>query len=215
MRWFVVAWLCLSWTGSIYAEGLEAPSTSGLQTNTKDVTKIANDHLFVMREEVKKSSVKKSGFSFFSSSITPLEQALLNDLNDYLIVYGQKSLSVEAVQLKAILHNRMDQNEALAMDFLTIISAYSGSRYDKPSRKGLLGLLKGDLKYQKPVIDTVLHRDFSSIAHQEDRLFTLLLDLSPIDEKNFNTAIASACAQFLVRYPDYSKNDVIQDILAD
>ncbi|MDQ6995463.1 MAG: tetratricopeptide repeat protein [Mariprofundaceae bacterium] len=229
MRWFFVACLCLNGIGNVYAETLEspngvvpdtspasviAPSISALQSDAKDVTKIANDHLRVMREEIKKSATKKSSFLFFSSSITPLNQALLNDLNDYLNVYGQKSLSVEAVQLKAILHNRMDQNEALAMDFLTILSAYSGSRYEKASRKGLSDLLNDQLKYHKAVIDDILNLDFSTMPTQEDRLFALLTGLSAIDDKDFNPVIAKACSQFLVRYPDYRKNDMIQNILA-
>ncbi|MDQ6990698.1 MAG: tetratricopeptide repeat protein [Mariprofundaceae bacterium] len=219
MRWFFVVWLCLNGIDNVYAEALGAPNVASpsniaLRTDIKDVTKIANDHLRVMREEIKKSATKKSIFSFFSFSITPLDQALLNDLNDYLNVYGQKSLSVEAVQLKAILHNRMNQNEALAMDFLTIISSYSGSRYEKASRKGLSDLLNDKLKYHKAVIDDVLKLDFSAMPTKKDRLFALLNGLSSIDNKDFNPVIAKACSQFLVHYPDNHKNDIIQNILA-
>ncbi|MBL1353726.1 MAG: tetratricopeptide repeat protein [Zetaproteobacteria bacterium] len=214
MRLFVVMLLCLNFIGSAYANDLEIPSTSALKNNTKDVTKVANDHLAVMREEVKKSAVKKSSFSLFGSSTTPLEISLLNDLNDYMKVYGQKSLSVEAVQLKAILHNRMDQDEDLAMDFLTIISAYPNSRYEKASRKGLQGLLAGSLKYYKPTLDLVLSTDFLSMGKQSDRLFALLSAISSIDDKDFNPVIEAACSRFLVRYPDYVKGDVVQNILA-
>jgi len=217
MRLFLIGsigLMCLNLMGNAYAEDLAVPQVSALHQDVKDVTKIANDHLAVMRDEVKKSAVKKSTFAFFESSTTPLETALLHDLNDYLIVYGEKPLSVEAVQLKAILHNRMNQNEALAMNFLTIISAYSGSRYEQVSRKGLQDLLADPLKYFKPIMDTILSKNFAAMPQQSDRLFALLSGLSSIDDKAFNPVIAAACSQFLVRFPDFPQYDVVQNILA-
>jgi len=214
MRLFVAMLLCLNLVGSAYAEDAVEPSVSALKRDIKDVTMVANLHLAVMRDEIKQSAAKKSSFSLFGSSTTPLQRALLRDLNDYIKVYGEMPLSVEAIQLKAILHNRMDQNEALAMDFLTIISAYSGSRYEKASRKGLQDLLSDALKYHKSIIENLLSRDFSSIPQQSDRLFVLLSNLSALDDKDFNPVIAAACSRFLVRYPDYAKNDVVENILA-
>jgi len=215
MRLFVVLLLWLNLIGMASAQGLEEPSVSALKSDAKDVVTIANHHLAVMRDEIKHSAAKKSSFSLFGSSTTPLEVALLNDLNDYIKIYGQKSLSVEAIQLKAILHNRMDQNEALAMDFMTILSAYSGSRYEKASRKGLQNLLEDSLKYHKSVIDTVLNHDFASIPKQSERLFALLSDLSSVDDKDFNPVIAKACSRFLLRFPDNVHNDEVQLILAE
>ena len=196
------------------ADEVMVPTVEAVQLEQKDARFVANAQLDAMREQVKNSAEKSSGFSLFGPSMSALDEALLHDLNDYLVVYGDLPLSVEAVQLKAILHNRFDQHEALAMDFLYIISAYSGSRYEAASRKGLQELLADALKYEEPILGTLLTHDFTAKQQQKDRLFDLLKGLSELKSDKFDAVIAQMSALFLVRYPNYAKADVVQDILA-
>jgi len=215
MKGWLVGVLLLGLWDVAYAEKVPTPSVSPVQYEAKDVTKVANANLAVMRDTIKSSRVEKSLFgSFFGGSVSALDADMLRDLDHYLIVYGEKPLSVEAIQLKAILHNRHDDNEALAMDYLYILSAYAGSRYERTSRKGLKDLLADPLKYDEGVITTQMSVDFSSMAEQSDRLFSMLSGISAIDNEKFNRVIVDACALFLTRYPDYDKADKVQNILA-
>jgi len=214
MRKCMAVVLCFCGLSLAQAAELGQPSVVALQTQARDDTQVANDYLRVMRDEIKHSEKKKSVFSFLGTSATPLQQALLDDLDQYLVVYGDKSLSVEALQLKAILHNRMDKDEALAMDFLTIISAYSGSRYEKSSRNGLNDLLSGSLKSEQDILGALLKQDFASMPSQEDRLLALLRGLAPIQQEAFHPLISNMCAHFLVRYPNDVHDDEVQYIRA-
>ena len=132
MKGWLVGALLLNLWNVAYAEEAPIPSVSPVQYEAKDVTKVANANLAVMRDAIKSSKVEKSVFgSFFSGSVSALDADILRDLDHDLIVYGEKPLSVEAIQLKAILHNRHDENESLAMDYLYIWSAYAGTRCER------------------------------------------------------------------------------------
>jgi len=160
-------------------------------------------------------ALKDSGLlSKLFDSKNKLQQTIMDDIDAYLLTYGELAISAEAYEMAARLYQKHNSKKAI-VSYLHLLRLYPGStihgRADKAVRKLLA---EEDASFIK-VVNPVLAAGKAGGSGFARQWLDLLLSLSTLSGDDIDSVIAKSCRAFLLRYPDHPGADMVQKILAD
>ncbi len=177
---------------------------------------MAQKKIGLLRATVKATTVEKGFFSglFSSSSAKPIDNELLAEMDRFIEQFPQLPNTPEVYQLKAQVHQRIEDYRAAALDWLVSLAAYPDSAFAFEARDGLQQLANDPLKKQAKTLQAMREKLNTLNGGREQRVADLLAFMGTLQDKDFAAPIAAECNAFLMRNRDYPQQDRIVDALA-
>lgn len=166
---------------------------------------------------VVKDTSRNSGFftSLFSTSVYPIDQDLLLNMDHFIIRHPDIPETAEVFYLKAQVHRRMEAYPAAAVDLLTLLAAYPDSAWHNEANKQLKELAADQLKKQAGIIKDLTQKAKALQGERDYRLAAYLADIGKtLNEPVFAPALIAECALFLMSNRNFLDEDVIEHALA-
>lgn len=175
---------------------------------------LATKRIEVLRAAVKSSTPQKNFLSgLFSSSVRPVDSGLIAEMNRYIQRFPELPETAQVYQLRAQLHQRIEDYPAAAMDWLMLLAAYPASPLAGEARKALQQLADDKLKKQAVTLQALTDKIGLLSGEREQRVGGFLIFAGRLTEKDFAEPIAAECAAFLVRNRSYPEEERILDAL--
>jgi len=176
----------------------------------------AEANIELIRKQINDTRTEGGFFgSLFGDSETPLDLAMLQDLDDYLTIYGKQEFAADAWRMKAFLHERNNRKAAAVVDWMALMWIYPKSTLIPEANKQITALIKDAFEDDNSRLKSMLMNARLASGEQGDRWLSLLESLSQIKGDDFNKPIAELGKLFLVHFPDHVRADHAQAILAD
>lgn len=189
---------------------LASDSEAAQQQQQQALKKIA-----LLRVTVKSTTPERNFLSgLFSSSVRPVDTELLAEMNRVIEQYPDLPDTAEVYQLKAQVHQRIENYHAAALDWLVSVAAYPDSSFAVEARNGLKELSSDQLKSQAKTLQAMTVKLNTLSGGREQRVADLLAFLGTLRERDFAAPIAAECSAFLMRNRNYPEQDRILDALA-
>ncbi len=168
-------------------------------------------HLSILRDEV--DNMTQVGFfgSLFAAN-EELQQALTQDIELFLAVYSDLSLTAEAMQLKGDMLSKQHHPEAAAVAYLQTMYEFPKTDAARQAKQKVKDILEKDWDdYADDVRATLQAVPNAGVA---DRLRSLINQLYPINDKDLVAALTLLQLDFLKRFSDDAHADEVQILLA-
>lgn len=173
----------------------------------------------VKRIEVLRAAVKASEpqqnflVGLFSSSVRPIDTELLAEMDRFVQRFAESPQTAQVYELRAQLHQRIENYPAVAMDWLMLLAAYPDSPLAGDARKALKQLSDGKLKKHAVTLQALSDKLGLLSGEREQRVAGFLIFAGRLTEKDFAGPIAAEAAAFLERNRSYPDEDRILDVL--
>lgn len=166
---------------------------------------------------VVKDTSRNSGFftSLFSTTVYPVDQDLLMNLDHFIIRYPDLPETAEVFYLKAQVHRRMEAYPAAAVDLLVLLAVYPDSAWLGEANKQLKELAADQLKKQAGLIKELSQKARAVQGGRDQRLAAYLADVGKTsNDPVFAPAWIAENALFLMSNRNFLDEDVIEHALA-
>jgi tetratricopeptide (TPR) repeat protein len=150
----------------------------------------------------------------FSSDGNPIDVELLNDMGRFTDVHAGSPETDEVFHLRGLVHKRMKNYPAAALDWIMLKVMYPQSGFISQADKQLKELSDDQLSKFAPLIAKFNQRIDSLSGDMDQRTGTFLEFLGTFREESFAAAIAAECASFLARNETFAGDDVIENSIA-
>lgn len=168
----------------------------------------------VLRATLAATAPQKNFLSgLFSSSVRPVDSALLAEMQRFIQRFPELPETAQVYQLKAQLHQRIEDYPAAALDWLMLLAAYPASPLTDEAHKQLKQLADRKLKQQAVTLQAMTDKLDLLSGEREQRVAGFLVFLGRLSDKDFAAPIAAECAAFLARNRSYPDEDRILDAL--
>jgi len=176
---------------------------------------LALQKIELFRTSVKETTQEKGIFSrMFSSDINPIDVELLDEMRKFTEKYASLPQTDEVFYLMALVHERMSNYQAAALDWNMLKVMYPYSSLVTQANKQLKELTGDQLSKFTPLLDKISLRTESLDGDMDHRTGAFLAFLGTFREESFAPAITAECVSFLVRNETFSDEDVIENAIA-
>ncbi|MDX8399319.1 MAG: tetratricopeptide repeat protein [Gallionellaceae bacterium] len=176
---------------------------------------LALQKIELFRTSVKETTKEKGIFSrIFSSDSNPIDVALLDEMRKFTEKYASLPQTDEVFYLMALVHERMSNYQAAALDWNMLKVMYPYSSLVVQTNKRLKELAGDQLSKFTPMLDKISLRTGFQDGDMDQRTGAFLAFLGTFREESFAPAIAAECVSFLVRNETFSDEDVIENAIA-
>jgi tetratricopeptide (TPR) repeat protein len=191
------------------------PDESAKSQLSVDQQALAAKKIAFFRSKVHETTSRKSFFSrLVSDAQRPIDIDLLLDMQRHVERFPDLPETPEVFHLMAQVHQRTDNHPAAAIDWLMLRTAYPNSTFNAEATAQLQELANDELKKHAPTLKTMTAQIEKLKGSRDERLAAMLILLGNNTEKDFASAIANACASFLLSNRSWLQEDVIEHALA-
>ncbi|PCI03293.1 MAG: hypothetical protein COB79_01000 [Zetaproteobacteria bacterium] len=168
-------------------------------------------HLSILRDEV--DSMTQVGFfgSLFSAN-EELQRALMQDIELFLTIYSDLSITADVMLLKGEMFAKQNQPEAATAAWLQTMYEFPQTDAARQAKEAVLDVIENDwddaAETIKPILKNVPAKDIAS------RLRELINQLYPINDKEMVASLTLLQLDFLKRFSDDIHADEVQVLLA-
>lgn len=172
---------------------------------------LALPKLELFRTSVRNTTPEKNFLkSLISTSAKPIDGELLLEMQRYTERFADFPDTAEVLHLQGVVHARIEQYPAAAIDWLMLKAGYPDSPFSREANKRLQGLMGDELKKYAAQIKDWSTAIAQSGGTREQRQAALLKLLGNNSEKDFAAPIAAACASFLAGNQSWLREDEIE-----
>ena len=177
--------------------------------------KQAQKKIGLLRATVKATEVHKGFFSgLFSTPERPIDKELLAETGRFIELYPGLPDTPEVYQLRAQVHQRIEDYRGAAVDWLVSLAAHPDSAFAFEARNGLQQLANEKLKDDAKTVRAMMEQLNKLSGGREQRVADLLVFMGAQQDKKFAPIVIAECNSFLMRNRDYPHQDRIIDALA-
>jgi len=168
-------------------------------------------HLSILRDEV--DNMTKVGFfgSIFSEN-EELQQALMQDIELFLTIYSDLSITSEAMLLKGQMLSKQNHPETAAVAWLQTMYEFPKTDAALQAKKALHVLIEDDWDDSADAVLRMMKQVPNDIV--PSRLRSLINQLYPLNDKEVVEALSLLQLDFLKRFSNDSHADEVQILLA-
>ncbi len=193
------------------AAQVEASSPAPLQMPGLSREDNAALHLSILRDEV--DNMTQVGFfgSLFSAN-EELQQALMQDIELFLSIYSDLSITADVMLLKGEMFAKQNQPESAAIAWLQTMYEFPKTDAALNAKQQVLDLIDSDWDDYASDIKAITKQVPS--AEKPQRLRKLINQLYPLNDKAMVAALTLLQLDFLKRFSNDPHDDEVQILLA-
>lgn len=165
----------------------------------------------LFRSAVRNTEMEKNLFArLLTPPKNPVDAELLSEMRRHAEGYPEFPENAELYWLMSLVHQRIKDYPAEAIDLLQLRAAYQNSPFDQAATKRLLALTGDELKKNANNLKSINAKIDELKGARAERVAALLQWLGDNLEEDFARPIADACASFLASRQSLVKEDHVE-----